>query len=214
MVTGTESCPTAFLNNRFPGKFGRSDRVGLRLQCMPWAFPRHLAFERFAATVRENAGMPAPRDVALRGDPMGTAHAKIRDLARQLIASEAAQDRPPGRHGEEAVRVCETLRVLLSRLVGVAGFRSLLSRALALARSQTPALGVVRIGADGALEGFDEVEPAGDPGPAEDRGVVLVAQLLGLLLTLIGPSLTLRVVRDGWPDASWDGIDLRTGEAT
>jgi hypothetical protein len=143
---------------------------------------------------------------------MSTAHPNIPDLARRLIALEAAQDRPSERHADEAVRACEKLRALMSKLVGAAGFRSLLSRALALAKAEVPSLGVVRIGADGSLEGFDEVEPDGDPGAAEEPGVILMARLLGLLVTFIGPSLTLRLVRDGWPDASWDGIDLRTGE--
>ena len=32
----------------------------------------------------------------------------------------------------------------------------------------------------------------------------LAAHLLGLLVTFIGESLALRVVREGWPDASFD----------
>jgi hypothetical protein len=52
------------------------------------------------------------------------------------------------------VRVCERLRKPLARLAGVAGFRSLLSRAVALARAEIPSLVGVQVRAD--------VWPAGD----------------------------------------------------
>jgi hypothetical protein len=143
---------------------------------------------------------------------MDTLPPYIRELAQRLIAIEETQDPSPEQHTGGAVRVCENLRFLLSRLAGAAGFRSLLSRALVLARAETPSLRLVRIGADGSLERIDEVSPDGDPGAADDGGVALVAWLLALLVTFIGPSLTFHLVRDGWPDASWDGIDLRIGE--
>jgi len=137
---------------------------------------------------------------------------EIRDLARRLLALEAAQGRPSEDRADEAVKVCEKLRATLSRLAGVAGFRSLLSRALALAKAEVPPLGAVKVRADGSLEGFDEVERCQDAEAARDAGVVLVAALLGLLVAFIGRSLTLGLVRDAWPDATMDGMDSSTGE--
>ena len=124
----------------------------------------------------------------------------IQDLARRLLAGEPA--RVESSHGEadQAVRACERLRSPVTKLIGAAGFASLLSRALALARRQAPSLEGLRVGADGSLAGFNEVQQ--DSGAAEAArhgGVVLLAELLGLLVTFIGQPLTLRLVREAWP---------------
>ena len=44
---------------------------------------------------------------------------------------------------------------------------------------------------------------------AGQAGMVLVTHLLELLVVFIGAPLTLRLVRDKWPEASMDGTDLR-----
>jgi hypothetical protein len=41
---------------------------------------------------------------------------------------------------------------------------------------------------------------------ASDGGAILIAQLIGLLLTFIGEGLTLRLVQDVWPEAVFDGL--------
>ena len=41
--------------------------------------------------------------------------------------------------------------------------------------------------------------------------VVLIAQLLGLLVTFIGEKLTVRMVREIWPKVSLKGLDLDDG---
>lgn len=92
----------------------------------------------------------------------------------------------------------------LIKLAGADGFRSLLSRALALARAQDPLLNSIQVRADGALEGCEAIEESHHAGQAE---MVLVASLLELLVTFIGEPLTLRLVRDAWPDASLDRTD-------
>lgn len=131
---------------------------------------------------------------------MSTAPPAIRNLTRRLIALEAARADSSGVPSPGPVRVLETLRAPLSRLAGVAGFRSLLSRALALAKAEDASLNPVQVRADGSLEGF-----AGDRhGAGEDGGAVVVVHLLGLLVTFIGEPLTLRLVHDAWPDAAED----------
>ena len=139
---------------------------------------------------------------------MSTAPPAIRDFARRLIAVEAARDEPPVVGAREAVRVCEKLRLPLARLAGVAGFRSLMSRALALAKAEVSSLAAVQVRADGSLEGLDAAGPDRDG----EGGVVVVAQLLGLLVTFIGEPLTLRLVRDAWPDAPIPAPGVETGE--
>ncbi len=143
---------------------------------------------------------------------MSTASPEIQDLARRLLAFEAAHDNSSDARVDVAAQVIEELRLRLIKLAGVDGFRSLLSRALTLAKAEVPSLNMVRVGADGSLEGFDGIEQSQEAGAAEQQaGIVLVAHLLELLVTFIGAPLTLSLVRDKWPDASMDGADLRTG---
>jgi hypothetical protein len=130
----------------------------------------------------------------------------IEALARRLIAFEATRNPSDGAVGA-ASRACETLRGPLAKFVGLAGFRSLLSRALAIAKAEIPSLVSVQVRPDGSLEGLEEV----DQNQAADTGVVILAQLLGLLVTFIGEPLTLRLVHDAWPDANEAETD-RMGE--
>jgi len=143
---------------------------------------------------------------------MSTASPEIQDLARRLLAFEAARDNSPDAGRDVAVRVIEELRLRLVRLAGVDGFRSLLSRALTLAMAEVPSLNMVQISADGSLEGCDGVEQSTEAVAAGQAGTVLVSHLLELLMTFIGAPLTLSLVRDIWPDAAMSGADSRTGE--
>jgi len=93
----------------------------------------------------------------------------------------------------------------LITLAGVAGFRSLLSRALTLARAEAPSLNAVQVAADGSLKGLEGLASQTDKEQARDGGAILIAQLIGLLLTFIGEGLTLRLVQDVWPEAAFDG---------
>jgi hypothetical protein len=133
----------------------------------------------------------------------------IQDLARRLIALEAARDPSHGSVGA-AVRACEKLRVPLAKLVGVAGFRSLLSRAMAVAKAEVPSLDAVQVRPDGSLVGLDGIGRTQDA----EAGTVVVTQLLGLLATFIGEPLTLLLVSDAWPDAAAAGIDAERGEGS
>ncbi|WP_171475798.1 hypothetical protein [Frigoriglobus tundricola] len=141
---------------------------------------------------------------------MSTVTPAIRDLARRLIALEAARDTSPGAYPSAAVRVCHRLRAPLVRLAGVAGFRSLMSRALAIAKTEVPSLAVAQVCADGRLEGLEGLQP--DEGVESGAGDTIVARLLDLLVTFIGEPLTLRLVRDVWPDETVTGADAGSGE--
>jgi hypothetical protein len=143
---------------------------------------------------------------------MSTASPAIRDLVRRLLAYDTAHAHRPDGQVNDAVRVLEELRVRLSKLMGVVGFSSLLSRSLALAKAEVSSLEAVQVRADGTLEGFNEDGQHQDAETAANRGVVLVAHLLGLLVTFIGAPLTLRLLRDAWPEAPIDEIDLKSEE--
>jgi hypothetical protein len=133
----------------------------------------------------------------------------IHDLARRLIALEASRA-PSDGLVVAAMRAYETLRGPLAKLVGMAGFRAILSRALAMAKREAPALDAVRLRPDGSLEGLDGVGGGGDA----EAGAVVMAQMLGLLIIFIGEPLTLRLVRDAWPEATGPGLDAGSGEAS
>jgi hypothetical protein len=124
-----------------------------------------------------------------------------RDLARRLLAVEAANKSATDAHGHEAVRVCEKLRISLTRFAGADGFKSLLRRALALARADVSSLQAIKLKPDGSLEGLEVLAPDATNGGPEGA-VAITAHLLGLLVTFIGEPLTLRLVREAWPDAS------------
>ena len=133
--------------------------------------------------------------------PMEMSSALSRDLARRLLAVEAASKSAPGVHAHEATRVCDKLRIALTRFAGSDGFMSLLRRALALARADFPSLETVKLKPDGSLEGLEVLAvDATNGGP--DAAVAVIAHLLGLLETFIGEPLTLRLVRDAWPNGS------------
>jgi len=128
-----------------------------------------------------------------------------RYLAQRLLTYEAVAGKNSETTESAAFRVCAKLRRPLITLAGVAGFRSLLSRALTLARAEAPSLSAVQIAADGSLQGLDEMEPQIGKDQAREGGAILIAQLIGLLLTFIGEGLTLSMVQTVWPEAAFDG---------
>ncbi|CAN5491222.1 hypothetical protein BH09PLA1_BH09PLA1_02540 [soil metagenome] len=135
---------------------------------------------------------------------MDSPSASFRDLAQRLLAIEAASNRDADPQVHEAVRVCEKLQVSLTRFAGADGFTSLLRRALALARAEVPAMRTVEFKPDCALEGIGTLAADTTNGGA-DAPVGIIAHLLGLLVTFIGEPITLRLVREAWPDTSLDG---------
>ena len=87
---------------------------------------------------------------------------KPRELARSLVASEADANTTSLHIEPATVRVYERLRRQLGSPVGVDGFQALASRALALAKSQSPRLSAVQVTANGGLQGLGEVESQTD----------------------------------------------------
>ncbi len=132
---------------------------------------------------------------------MDTLSPSVRDLARRLLTLEAASPSGSAAPSHEAVRVCEKLRISLTRFAGSDSFASLLRRALTLAGAEAPPLRDITINPDCSIEGLEALAThAGNGDPA----VAVIAHLLGLLETFIGESLTLRLVREAWPNASLD----------
>jgi hypothetical protein len=119
---------------------------------------------------------------------------KTRDLARSLVASEVVATTASLQAEPATVRVYERLRRQLGAPVGTGGFQALATRALALAKSESPRLGAVQVTANGDLRGLGEAESQTDE--CGEAGIILIAELLGLFLTFLGEATTLRLVED------------------
>jgi hypothetical protein len=132
----------------------------------------------------------------------------LRKLARQLLAVEPTRSSLSNGQAGQPAWAGDRLRIPLTRLAGPAGFHSLLSRALDLARRQSPSLEAL-IEPNGSLTGPIGVEPGAE---AIGLGDVVLAELLGLLVTFIGEPLTLSLVREAWPDAPLHEAILTTEE--
>lgn len=128
--------------------------------------------------------------------------APMRDLARRLLAVEAASQSAAGPHVHEGVRVCEKLQISVTQFAGSDGFASLLRRALALARAENPSLQTVKLKPNGTLDNCEALAVPAANGP--EGAVAIIAHLLGLLETFVGEPFTLRLVRQAWPGASLD----------
>ena len=127
----------------------------------------------------------------------------MHSLAQRLLALEASNPTTMDADKHEAVRVWEKLRASLTLFAGVDGFTALLRRALALTRSDVPGLQSVRVTTDGRLEDIEDAIANAETVGTE-AALTITAHLLGLLATFIGESLTLRLVRQAWPEASLD----------
>ena len=121
---------------------------------------------------------------------------KTRDLARNLVASEKDASTASLQTEPATVRVYERLRRQLGAPVGVDGFQALASRALALAKSESPRLNAVQLTGNGGLRGLGEVESHTEADEDGEAGIILIAQLLGLFLTFLGEATTLRLIED------------------
>jgi hypothetical protein len=140
----------------------------------------------------------------------------MRDLTQRLLTYEASAGNTSESMESTILRVYEKLRGNLCLLAGVAGFYSLASRALTLARSEAPGLSAVQVAADGNLQGMSAIESSTNvktEGVYEGE-VMLISRLLGLLLIFLGEPLTMNLVRDAWPDASLDDANPQNRRKT
>jgi hypothetical protein len=141
---------------------------------------------------------------------------QMRDLTQRLLTYEASAGNTSESVESTILRVYEKLRGNLCLLAGVAGFYSLASRALTLARSEAPSLSAVQVAADGNLQGMSAIEPLTNVKTegVYEAGVTLISRLLGLLLIFLGEALTMNLVRDAWPDAALDDTNPQNRRKT
>ena len=119
---------------------------------------------------------------------------KMRIYAERLIAYEMTRAVYSESTPSAAFVVIEKLSPHFGPLMGAAGFRALIARALVLANAEVAWLRDLRVGEDGSFEGLKKLEAHSNPEEIATAGIVLLARLLGLLVTLIGEDLTLQLL--------------------
>ena len=125
----------------------------------------------------------------------------IRDLADRLLVYEAALDRKHQAELAETCHVCEKLRRSLGTLVGPEAYYSLLTHALSAAKRETSVLHAVQINPDGSIDGLF--------GEATEATNLLVAHLIGLVVTFIGATVTLWLLKEIWPNLPGERIAIQ-----
>lgn len=131
--------------------------------------------------------------MAIDDDP----YPSLRKLAPQLLIGEGrwgATDEQAGK----AAQVFERLQTAFAMFAGADGFNSLIRRALALAAARDPSLREITVGANGSLQGLEQA--------SHHAFLAIIEQFLGLLVTFVGETLTLRLVASAWPDVSLDEL--------
>ena len=121
-------------------------------------------------------------------------------LAKRLVLSETKDASSYQSEIEAGFTVCEKLRQELVTLSGVSGVCALLNRTLQiLDKEDVIRLGIIKIRLDGSFERAEIVRGPGDKEASERDPVILPAQLLDLLVTLIGETLAVQIVGTVWP---------------
>jgi hypothetical protein len=130
-------------------------------------------------------------------------------LARQVLAIEAAAHQRADDMPAAAGLAYDRLRARLSVFLGEVGFDALWARALALTRRSFPP-------ADAAAEEHAAALPPGLATVIAGRNAVEAATMLQtvfanfftLLFSFIGSEISLRLIRQLWPDLPRDAADM------
>lgn len=131
---------------------------------------------------------------------MRQATPELRELARRLLAREAAKSRDARDPAGSMDGVCRQLYRRLDPLIGAGGFNALLGRALRIAGREFPWLDAVSVEdyPGCSLKGL--AEAAGGRDEAEEGFAAVLANVVWLLVTFIGEDIALSVMREDWPE--------------
>ena len=134
---------------------------------------------------------------------------ELRRLAERLLGYEADAGEAGAEGAAAAFRVGKKFRNALAPILGSSGFRTLLMRALTLARSEAPELMAVHVRADGSLEG--SIKPGLQSGQVAEAEVILIGRLVGLLVDFIGEELVMSLMFETWPKDAFRGLKGTSG---
>ena len=133
---------------------------------------------------------------------------QMRRVAKRLIPYSPPRKKSSEEKAPTLNPVTDKLRAHLATLMGKGGFRALLSRALVLATAEVSWLRAVHVDANGVLEGWETFYAELDAAEFYEGRVAVLAHLLGLLVALIGPKLTSRMMGEIWPELLFADIDF------
>jgi hypothetical protein len=122
-----------------------------------------------------------------------------REVARRLVAAGPEAD---GRDIiSSAAALVEALEPHLQNLIGRVGMRALEGRALRLAKSDHPVLDPLQVqqDGDGVMAGLAGLAARSEPEELRAGIVALIGHLVGLLASLLGEEITLRLLRRTCP---------------
>ena len=129
--------------------------------------------------------------------------ADLRQAIQRALRREAGADADAKAFAAAARRVYDALAGQLALLIGDGGVRALTARSLHLVQREFPWLAEARE-PDPLEGGFAQVRSRlerQEPLLAMEAAAATLATLGGLLATLIGDTLTMRVLRAAWPNA-------------
>jgi len=129
----------------------------------------------------------------------------IQQLAHALLLHEADQKPEPEELWMAIEHIYAKLQRRLAELVGQTGFVALFSRALHLARRETPVLAGISIDPrlPNQLQGSQEFALAHPDDVITSFGRV-VAHFIWLLVTFVGEQLSMNLISDIWPQLNYD----------
>jgi hypothetical protein len=133
--------------------------------------------------------------------------ADLRRAIQRELAREAGPDADATALAAAALRAYGTLAGQLSLLIGDGGVRALTARSLHLVRRDFPWVARAQEpdGPEGPFAQLGISLARQEPAVAREAAAAALATLGGLLETLIGEALTIRVLRAAWPSAFPDG---------
>ena len=129
--------------------------------------------------------------------------ADLRQAIQRVLAREAGSDADAKALAAAALRVYATLAGQLALLIGDGGVRALTARSLHLVQRDFPWLAEAHGPgpSEGPLAQVRFLLERQEPAVARQAASAVLATLGGLLATLIGEALTMRVLRAAWPSA-------------
>jgi hypothetical protein len=142
---------------------------------------------------------------------MSLAPPPMRHFAKQLIAYEAESDPQSAHEGPIAFSVIDKLSPHFITLMGNYGFQVMLERALAQAGEEVTWLRKISVNSEGLFHQLSELK---EPMAVEiifEGKVVFIAYVLEQLITFLGESFTLRMLRDVWPKVSSKDLNMNEG---
>lgn len=137
---------------------------------------------------------------------------EMRDFVGRVIAFETGRQGSSCAATPVAFAVCEKLRPQWVNLMGDVGFRTLLSRALAVAHQRVDWLRAMHVKADGSLAWSGQLETRVEAEEMTEGSALLVVELLGLLEGFIGETMALRLMQDVWPHLPLNDSDSPKGK--